>query len=52
MYPAKNWKISILKHQITNKSQIPIFNFQNRFGILNLVYCDLFEICDLEFGIL
>jgi len=29
-------KISNSKHQITNKSQIPILNDQNRFGILKL----------------
>jgi hypothetical protein len=34
------------------KSQIPIFNDQNRFGILNFGHCDLFGICDLLFGIL
>jgi hypothetical protein len=37
------------KHQITNKFQIPIFNDQNRFGILVIVICLLFDICDLEF---
>jgi hypothetical protein len=53
-------KISNLKHQITNKSQIPIFNDQNRFEILklgtrpqggeskrgadNFGHCDLFDI--------
>jgi len=56
-------KISNSKHQITNKSQIPIFNDQNRFGILklgtqpqggeskrsadNFGHCDLFDICGL-----
>ena len=45
----KNCKISNLKHQITNKSQIPILNDQNMFGILNFGHCDLFDICDLEF---
>jgi len=60
-------KISNSKLQITNKSQIPIFNDQNRFGILklgtrpqggeskrsadNFGHCDLFDICDLLFGI-
>jgi hypothetical protein len=39
------------KHQITNKSQIPISNDQNRFGILNFGHCDLFDICDLIFVI-
>jgi hypothetical protein len=34
-------KISNLKHQITNKSQIPIFNDRNRFGISNFGHCDL-----------
>jgi hypothetical protein len=29
------------KHQITNKSQIPILNDQNRFGICNFGHCDL-----------
>ena len=42
----KYCKISNSKHQITNKSQIPIFNDQNRFGISN------FGDCDLEFLIL
>ncbi len=37
------------KHQITNKSQIPISNDQNAFCILVIVICLLFEICDLEF---
>jgi hypothetical protein len=56
-------KISNPKHQITNKSQIPILNDQNRFGILklgtrpqggeskrsadNFGHCYLFDICDL-----
>jgi hypothetical protein len=44
-------KISNYKHQITMKSQIPISNDQNTFGILNFDHCDLFEICDLLFGI-
>jgi hypothetical protein len=35
--------------EITNKSQIPIVNDQNRFGVLNFGHCDLFDICDLEF---
>jgi hypothetical protein len=34
-------KISNSKHQIANKSQIPILNDQNRFGIWNFGYCDL-----------
>jgi hypothetical protein len=42
---------SIFKHQIANKSQIPIFNDQNRFGIWDLDHCNLFEICDLFFEI-
>jgi len=33
--------------EITNKSQIPILNDQNRFGILNFGHCDLFDMCDL-----
>jgi hypothetical protein len=33
------------------KSQIPIFNDQNSFGISNFGHCDLFGICDLSFGI-
>jgi hypothetical protein len=37
-------KISNSKHQITNKSQIPILNDQNRFGILNFGHCYLFDI--------
>jgi hypothetical protein len=43
------YEISSSKHQITNKSQIPILNDQNRFGIWNFGHWDLFEICDLEF---
>jgi hypothetical protein len=35
--------------EITNKSQIPISNDQNRFRILVIVICLIFEICDLEF---
>ena len=43
--------------QITNKSQIPIFNDQTfqaetLFGFLNFGYCDLFDICYLEFNLL
>ena len=45
------YEIPNYKHQITNKSQIPILNDQNRFGILNFGHCDLFEICDLLFGV-
>jgi hypothetical protein len=40
-------KISNFKHQITNKSQIPILNDQNKFGIWNFGHCDLFDIWDL-----
>jgi hypothetical protein len=42
-----NHEVPNFKHQITNKSQIPILNDQNRFGILNFGHCDLFDICDL-----
>jgi hypothetical protein len=35
------------KHQITNKSQIPMLNDQNRFVIWNFGHCDLFDIWDL-----
>ena len=45
------YEIPSSKHQITNKSQIPISNDQNRFWILNFGHCDLFDICDLWFGI-
>ena len=45
------YQIPKSKHQITNKSQIPILNDQNRFGFLNFGHCDLFDICDLLFGI-
>jgi hypothetical protein len=34
--------------EITNKSQIPMLNDQNRFGILNFGHCDLFDICNLR----
>ncbi|MGD8995573.1 MAG: hypothetical protein PVH34_10185, partial [Syntrophobacterales bacterium] len=64
----KQWNVGVYeipnsKHQITNKSQIPILNDQNRFGILklgtrpqggeskrsadNFGHCYLFDICDL-----
>jgi hypothetical protein len=59
----KHSEIPNPKHQNTNKSQIPIFNDQNMFGILklgtrpqggeskrsadNFGHCDLFVICDL-----
>ncbi|PNV87041.1 MAG: hypothetical protein C0610_03555, partial [Desulfobacteraceae bacterium] len=33
---VRHCKISNLKHQITNKTQIPISNDQNRFGISKL----------------
>ena len=48
---VEHCKISNSKHQITNKFQIPIFNDRNRFGISNFGHCDLFDICDLLFGI-
>ena len=35
--------------EITNKSQIPILNDQNRFGILVIVICLIFVICNLDF---
>jgi hypothetical protein len=44
---VEHCKISSSKHQITNKSQIPKSNDQNRFGILNFGHCDLFDIWDL-----
>jgi hypothetical protein len=34
-------KISNSKHQIPMKSQIPILNDQNSFGIWNFGHCDL-----------
>ena len=47
----QTYEIPNSKHQITNKSQIPILNDQNRFGISNLVIVIylIFVICDLEF---
>jgi hypothetical protein len=49
---------SIVKYQIpstklqTNlKFQYPMTKTQNRFGISNFGHCDLFDICDLLFGI-
>ena len=46
-------EISNIKHQITNKFQISIFNDQNMpFRILNLGHWNLFEICILVLGIL
>jgi len=47
-----SYKIPNYKHQITNKSQIPIINDQNfMFEISNFGHCDLFDICDLLFEI-
>jgi hypothetical protein len=43
----RTYEIPNSKHQITNKSQIPILNDQNRFGILNFGHCYLFVIWDL-----
>jgi hypothetical protein len=40
-------EISNIKHQIPNKSQIPISNVPNSFGILNFDHWDLFVIWDL-----
>ena len=45
------FKIPNSKHQITNKSQIPIINDKNRFGISNFGHCYLFDIWILGFGI-
>jgi hypothetical protein len=45
------FEIPNYKHQITNKSQIPIINHQNMFGISNFGHCDFFDICYLEFRI-
>ena len=47
----RNYEIPNFKHQITNKSQISIFNDQNMFEILNFGDCNLFDICVLGFGI-
>ena len=47
----RTYEIPNSKHQITNKSQIPILNDQNRFGISNFGHCNLFDICDLIFVI-
>ena len=48
MRPTPRYKIPNYKHQITNKSQITIFNDQNAiFGILNFGNWYLFEICFL-----
>ncbi len=38
-----------MSHPLIAKYQIPILNDQNRFGILVIVICLLFEIWDLEF---
>jgi hypothetical protein len=38
------YEIPNSKHQITNKSQIPISNDQNRFRIFNFGHCYLFVI--------
>jgi hypothetical protein len=38
-------------HRAWGKSQIPILNDQNRFGISNFGHCDLFGVWDLLFGI-
>jgi hypothetical protein len=44
-------EITNSKHQITNKSQNPISNNQNRFVIWNFGHCYLFDLCDLRFGV-
>jgi hypothetical protein len=47
-------KITNSKHQIPNKSQIPIFNDQNLSGpniVSNFGHWKLFDICDLIFVI-
>jgi hypothetical protein len=44
-------EISNIKHQISNKSQIPISNDRNRFGILNFDYWDLFVIWNFQPGL-
>ncbi|MGB6928607.1 MAG: hypothetical protein WBH05_05245, partial [Syntrophobacteria bacterium] len=36
LWSTRVYEIPSTKHQITNKSQIPISNDQNRFGILKL----------------
>jgi hypothetical protein len=41
--------MSNAKHQIPNKSQIPISKDPNRFVILNFGHCNLFFICHLVF---
>jgi hypothetical protein len=51
IFQASICKNPNFKHQVTNKSQIPIINDQTMFGISNLGYCYLFDICDLGFGI-
>jgi hypothetical protein len=61
---VKHCKITNPKHQISIKSQIPIFKHKGHFGILNFGHCYLpfdlaqggehvepFDICDLLFGI-
>jgi hypothetical protein len=48
------WSVKVvtkLKHHIPNKSQTPIFNEQNRFGIFKIDHWDLFGNCALLFGI-
>jgi len=50
---CKVLKITNSKHQITNKSHIPIFNDRNiegfEFGFLVIGICLIFGICDLYF---
>jgi len=44
-------KISNSKHQITNKSQIPIFNDQNKKQVWNFEFWSLLFVCYLRFVI-
>jgi hypothetical protein len=48
--PLNNLEISNTKHQVPSKSQIPISNVPNRFGILLIGIFLGFGICDLEFS--
>ena len=45
------YQISSTKSQTNLKFQYSMTKTQNRFGISNFGHCDLFDICDLLFGI-
>jgi hypothetical protein len=46
----EHWKISNFKHQITNKSQIPIINDQNKKQVWNFEFWCILETDELSKG--